>query len=129
MTRNIERLKKAQARGAKVQYFGSFSEKWYYVHETSWRSTTEYRIVDNHKQLQYGPISKALLNAVTYGEDREWFVKDLTLELRMAIMYMLRELVDEDDPNLPPEALSSWKTEDLWMLALFVVEDLADRGM
>lgn len=67
---NIDRMKFASARGARIQWKhrGPFSE-WITAFTPSFLPSVEWRIHPDDVRLQYGPVSTALRDVALFNED------------------------------------------------------------
>lgn len=120
---NLQRLKFAQARGARIQIL-DIDKRWCWIFARFDDGDREYRIRPGDEHLQYGPISQGLIDWALYGYDTENHP-----EIDAAEAYFNWRLVIEglQDPRHWP--IPRVSVEDWAMFRLFMAELLADEGL
>ncbi len=115
---NIQRLKFAWARGARIEwrdpYADRYSKLWSIRLLPAWDENQSYRIHPEDEHLQYGPLSSTLRNSVIYDAPID------SLEYRAAQM-IFNALYD-----FPPGPTRQF---DWGMQKLAFSEYLADLGL
>ena len=107
---NLQRLKFAYARGARIECRG-FHREWCVTRAPSWSMVHEYRINPDDAHLEYGPLSTALLLPI--GES----------PLRLIVAMLCDELYME-----PGESISDMTDDQAVLWDLMCAEFLCDEG-
>lgn len=119
---NLQRLKFALARGARIQCNSQQGHAdWTSVENPSWFNWVNYRIHPDDAHLEYGPLSSAL------REDSMYFGTDITPYLVAAMEY-IEEICWRSDPEFARIA-DTFDTTEALMGQLFFAEMLADEGL
>lgn len=114
---NIQRLKFARARGARIQF--EFDDKWNNISTPGFYPGCRYRVHPNDEHLQYGPISAAFRDLALFTDAAE--LPEIA-EIFMGLVSKNWQL------NI---GLGPVDTDDLTcdFARLFVAEYLADEGL
>ncbi len=110
---NIQRLKFAYARGARIECQG-YDTHWYGTKTPAWNSRYRYRIHPDDAHLEYGPLSTALRARTQLQYTARTVAETLFL------------MVDEIG-SVDFFESGNWFLSDLW--DDFCAEALADRGL
>jgi hypothetical protein len=107
---NIQRMKFAHARGARIQC-KNYRRAWVNLAHPGWFDDTVYRIHPADAHLEYGPLSTALREHVIYGATEPGWP---LLDDLCSVTFWWREVLGDVNDG---------------MFVLFVAELLADEGM
>lgn len=110
---NIQRLKFAWARGARIQ-FATRCNTWDIVDPTWMYDENFYRIHPDDEHLAYGPISSAMIEKSLYGISESPYEFAAMSVINIVEFVPAREARDYDE----------WS-----MFRLFAAEYLADEGL
>lgn len=115
---NIQRLKFAWARGARIQSFSKLYERWFELdfHTMEDSDWVKHRVHPDDAHLEYGPISSALRDGVLFKGIQEYNpyrIMGITWLQEYAYVFNC----------------SSSSHEEIGMFALFTAEFLADKGL
>lgn len=121
---SIQRLKFAQARGARIEYKDpqDHKSKWTTTPAPCWYPWHEYRVHPGDAHLEYGPISRRLREAALHGSTPMNYVLDADdnheMDLRSkALDYVQCNLASHDGQD------------NCRTYLLFEAERLADEGL
>jgi hypothetical protein len=132
---NIQRLKFAQARGARIQWHNPTTYRvgtdiqWHAAmpnHFLPHYRHLDLRIHPEDAHLEYGPISKGLIDWALYSYDTQDHP-----EIDAAEAYFNWRLIIEGvpDPRFVCPGFAPFSVEDWGMFKLFMAELLADEGL
>jgi hypothetical protein len=69
----MQRLKHAYARGARIEYYDRFEDKWGFTDDPAWDTYYQYRVHPKDAHLEYGPVSSALRSTAITGQTHPGF--------------------------------------------------------
>jgi hypothetical protein len=123
---NIERLKFANARGARIQF--SYGDGWEVEDDPCWSriqgedGEVSYRAHPDDERLQYGLVSQGLIDCALYGLDWVNHPERDVGEAGFLYIVIQQDMTEDDRPAAKDHV--EWS-----MYMLFAAEYLADLGL